>query len=598
MSDSISALYRSILGRPADSASLAADVAAVAAGLPLAQVALSLATSPEAAGDIGDIYATELGRAADSGGYAADVQYLAHGGSLAAIKASVAQSPEAAADLTAIYQNELGRVPDASGLASYQTFLANGGSLAAVQASIAASPEAQAGLANLELTVLNRPADAGGLAAYTTFLAHGGTLSEVSASLVHSPEVTADLTREYQSLTGSGPDAIELAANQSELGSGVALATLQIEIAQLRGDSVQSGSLLYGKPVNITPQIVAGAAASYVYSAGNDDAVVAASPLSGGTLYYPGLPTSADLAGRSNSYFTGFNPATDYIQVQSYQKPYSAVPAFDGYGVTIDLGDGAQIELVGVSPSSFQSSDIRVSTAPTAVEFDISNLYQTILGRAPDSGGLAYYAQYVADGGTLAGVQTALVNSAELVGDISSAYQSALGHPANAVEIAAGQSELQSNVTFATLQAELGQLSGGPAPDPTPYPVPITPQTIAGDAPNLVYSLLNNDALITSTSIPVTDFYGNGSGAEVYGFNPATNIIQLQAAQTFAAPGPAGSTLQVPDGQNGDVAYVQISGTTDNRGYSTTTISLPGDKSISLSGISDTSLTAANFRIV
>ena len=48
-----------------------------------AQVAISLATSPEATDDVGDTYVTELGRAADSGGYAADVQYLARGGSVA-----------------------------------------------------------------------------------------------------------------------------------------------------------------------------------------------------------------------------------------------------------------------------------------------------------------------------------------------------------------------------------------------------------------------------------------------------------------------------------------------------------------------------------
>lgn len=66
VSDLISALYQSILGRPADAAGLAADVAAVNAGIPLAEIAVTLALSPEAQFDINALYQNELGRPVDT----------------------------------------------------------------------------------------------------------------------------------------------------------------------------------------------------------------------------------------------------------------------------------------------------------------------------------------------------------------------------------------------------------------------------------------------------------------------------------------------------------------------------------------------------
>ena len=664
VSDSISALYLSVLGRPADPASLAADVAAVDAGLPLAQIAITLATSPEAAADLGSIYENELGRTPDSGGVAADVQDLANGGSLAAIKASVAQSPEAVADLTAIYQDELGRAPDASGLASYQAFLANGGSLAAVKASvaqspeavadlmaiyqdelgrapdasglashqaflatggslaavrasIAASPEAQADLANLEATLLDRPTDAGGLAAYTSLLAHGGTLSEVSASIVRSPELTADLTRLYQGVTGSGPDAIELAADQSELDSGASVGAVQAEIVEVLDQSNVFDKGPVGlAPLTVTPQTVAGPPIAYVYGAGNDDAVVTANPLSAAMIFYAPLSAQSDVAARGGGSFTGFNPATDYIQIQSYQTDDSIAASPGGTGSTITLGDGAQIDLVGIAPASLQGSDFRVSPSPTGPQNEVADLYQTTLGRPADGGGLDYYTQYLAHGGTVAGVRTALGTSAEAAGDISDAHQAALGQPADAVEVAAGQSELASGLPFTILAQELGELSGGAPPqftDPTGSTVEISPQTIGGGPPNLVYGLASNDALIASQPESVGAGYENSGapgGGSIVGFNPASDIIQIQASQLFSAPvSQTGGyefmeSLPIPAGQGGAIAYIPIQSTSGSAVLTPppsgnfTLISLRGGASIGLPEVPGGVLTAANFRIV
>lgn len=238
----------------------------------------------------------------------------------------------------------------------------------------------------------------------------------------------------------------------------------------------------------------------------------------------------------------------------------------------------------------------------TEAQTDIANLYQADLGRAPDAGGLANAMTFIANGGSLMALDGGFVNSAELANDVTAAYQSALGHGPNSVALAAARSEIASGVPFSALQTELGELSGGPPPQPhlppsgTPLPGKsqtfnllgtISPQAIsAGGSLSLVYSLLNNDALVINAlvslqpgSVPPSAsalYSGVSGGASVRGFDPSSSVIQVQTKQdaSFA------NVNLFPLDQNDTV------------------VTLGGGASIFLAGVPSTSLHATNFAFV
>ncbi len=351
VSDSISALYLSVLDRPADTAGLAAAVAAVGNGVTLAQVAASLAASPEAQSDIANLYQTELGRASDSAGQANATQYLAQGGSLAVLRAGAATSPEVKADIAAIYQNELGRAPDQAGQGYYEQYLGNSGILAAVKAGIAASTEAQSALAHTYQTILGRTPDSGGLAYYTQYLAEGGSQSSILAAFVNSHEATNDISNAYQSALGHAANAAELAAGRSELASGVPATTLQTELGELSGGPAPAFS---EGGIVITPQTLSGSGPDLVYSLNSNDALLAGQPESVFTY---------NAAGLGGANVIGFNPATDIIQVQATQAAsftdlhlFAASPS--DTAVTLGHG-GTSLFLGNVPETSLHASNFR-----------------------------------------------------------------------------------------------------------------------------------------------------------------------------------------------------------------------------------------------
>lgn len=379
VADSINTLYLSILGRPADAPGLANAVAAVGRGATLAQIAAGLASSPEGQAIIGDFYQVELGRAPDPGGLAGATDYLANGGTLSGLRSGLGTSAEAQSDLAAIYQGELGRAPDSGGLANFEQFLAAGGSLAEVRASVAASPESQYNLNSLYQTILDRMPDSGGLAYYTQLLANGGSPASIKAALISSPEVAGDISGAYQAQLGRPADAVEIAAGQSLLLSGASQAYLQQEYGQLAGNRVTT-------PINdrnvaaITPQSIAGPGTTLVYGIVVDDALITSQPetVSNGTI--SGFNPASDVIQlpvyQANPYFINgqlgppgaiaiqvpVGQTGTYANVEVYEATQSGVPTtfISIAGPYVDSLAGGSIALVGVADTSLHASNFRI----------------------------------------------------------------------------------------------------------------------------------------------------------------------------------------------------------------------------------------------
>ena len=307
-------------------------------------------------------YQSELGRPADAAGLANVTSFLANGGSLAQVQQGIASSPEAQAAINRLYLAELGRGSDSGGVVSFTQYLAGGGLLTGVAASLAGSPEAQAQIGPLYQNVLDRMPLPAEQAAATQYLAGGGSLSGLRGGLATSNEAANLIHAAYVAAGRLSPDAtpnsVQIDAGESELLSGVALTALQREIA----DDVRGGQALV--PVNIrvspvTPAMLSGNTPTFIYSLGTSDALIATQPeqVSFEYTYFGELKS---LVGHAT--ITGFNPATDILQISSQQAnsvsdlTISAMNSPGRVGTSI-FTTGAGIDLLNVAPGSLHASN-------------------------------------------------------------------------------------------------------------------------------------------------------------------------------------------------------------------------------------------------
>jgi endoglucanase Acf2 len=188
----VEGLYQSVLGRPADAAGLQAWQAALAAGMPRAEVARRFWQSPEHRGlEVDQFYAAYLHRAADPVGRAVWVGALLSGLGEAGVAAALLASPEyqaghagAAAFVTALYADVLGRAPDAAGLAGWVGAATSGQSRQAIATAFLRSAEAGGRLLDgYYADFLGRPADPAGRAFYLEGLLSGHLTWETVAEV-------------------------------------------------------------------------------------------------------------------------------------------------------------------------------------------------------------------------------------------------------------------------------------------------------------------------------------------------------------------------------------------------------------------------------
>jgi hypothetical protein len=187
------------LQRSVDPAGLVGWGSQLDQGMPRQQVVLGIENSVEhRTREVETAYEQLLGRPADSAGLAAFVQFLQTGGTIEQVEATLAGSAEYFQDraggtnegfLSALYQAALDRGVDAAGRSAFDQLLANGASRTQVAEMIFSSPEYQQDLVEgLYQRFLGRAADEAGLSFYESQLAQGATDEQVIALILGSGE--------------------------------------------------------------------------------------------------------------------------------------------------------------------------------------------------------------------------------------------------------------------------------------------------------------------------------------------------------------------------------------------------------------------------
>ena len=629
----VQAAFQDVSGRAPTPGELTGAEAATGTGAAtLAGLRAYFAGTAEATGKLQALYLNELGRAVTPGEVATDEADIAKGSSLAAIRGYLSSSDEAVRALRTRYSNLFSTVP-ANGpvviagtdLAAAEQALARGASLQAAVLAVPStinfdyrlllgtSPSASE-LAAIEQGVEN--------AAGPNFATVQGAVAAAAAS---SPEFAAAISAAFQAAFGRPATAAEITSYGAMLSFGtpgpgpdapafsaaVTLPDLRRQIGSLGLQALYQAEL--GRAIT-APELDAGlaslgqgttAAQIRAYLATSTEAATALLRQYQATFGAPA--TTAALAGSEQALAAGANlqaaVAANHSATPSGTSTDNAVQlltlfqaVFKGPESVADLAASEQALAGGAS----------VATAAVSNPYGlplIADAYQRLLGSAPTAGDVAAVAQaFTQTVGTryptqdADGLQEALnvaaAASSTFTNAINASFQAAIGRPANAVELAAYRSELDSGAessfdrpynvqpapTLPALEQQIAQLSAGPSATygTLSAVAAITPQTIAG-VPGFVYGLFDNDALISpSASANVsTGFVGN--------FDPRTDILQVERSQ--AASFGALNLVQTNPGQNGSQILF-------------TTVQLAGGASIELVNVQRSDLSPANFRFV
>jgi RHS repeat-associated protein len=201
----LDAVYRDVLGRPADASGLASwgDLLRQGVG-PVEVVAGILGSAESHLRTLDDLYNMLLGRSADESGQAVFSAFLGQGGTREQVVAHLLASPEYGARaggtdagfLDAAYRNVLGRAPDPFGLDVFGRALAAGVSRYDVAWGIVTSPEGrERWVEGLYQRHLLRSADPAGAAAWVGLLQQQSDPNLVVAGLLASPEYQDGVSR-------------------------------------------------------------------------------------------------------------------------------------------------------------------------------------------------------------------------------------------------------------------------------------------------------------------------------------------------------------------------------------------------------------------
>ena len=527
-----------------------------------------------AAQAITQAYDQVIGRDPAAAELALGEQQLQAGFPIANLRVYLAATGYAAAAVSAIYTGALGRPVTAPELASDERDLAAGGSLAGLLGYLATTTEASSALDAVYAAVVGRQFTPAELAAGQAQLAASVPLASIRATLAAGAEAASKIQAVYADVAGRTPTSAELAGVEAAIGSsGASLSILR---------SYFAGTAEAASKLQVLYTTELGRAVTPGELAGDEQAIANGSSLAAIRGY---LSTSLEAYAALAALYNTKQISTG-ISVEGVTSAEQA--ALNG-----SMGQSMQALASGISLVD------AVAMSPAAMVL-INNIYRNVLGILPDAGMVSAGEQALI-GGTISSLTTSVVNTPAFADDINAAFQAAIGQPANAVELAANKSELSfgqqyfdetsqfnvppTPVNLATLQAVIGELSGRPVPSPIGF-VSITPQTIAG-SPGLVYGLLQNDAFIAqqpagspgSQNSPGAQ--ADGTLATVFGFNPKTDLLQLESKQ-------------VPN--FGALAFTQVPATPYSVEY--TQVNLGGGATIALDDVQQSSLTPANFHFV
>ena len=448
---------------------------------------------------------------------------------------------DATTPVLAAYQDVLGRVADSGGLAGGRRTLVTGTTAATLRAVLATSVEGSTAIYNLFLAAVGRAVTSAELPAVQRTLAGGASLAGLRSVLASSSEAGNAVRALWQDVTGRAVTASEAPAAASAIANGASIAGLRAILAASAEAGTAVTALFMG---------AVGRAATATEAAAVPKALA-------------GTASLASLRGVLADSTEGGTAISALFQSALGRAPTGA-----------ELPAVRQALAAGATLSSLRG------VLATSTEFGtaLSAAYQSTLGRAPTLPEAQAAQANIASGSALSSLRATLVGSAEAASTIGAAIQLAAGRPANAVEVAADLSELASGYALASVKGQIGQLAGGLPPGTFGVTqVAITPQTIAGPGPNLVYGLLNNDALIASQPRTVlTNSIGDPGVAHITGFDIRSDILQIQSQQS--------------------TGFSRLNISALNSG--TTLVGVGNGGFIFLDGVAPTALTPANFRFV
>ena len=218
----------------------------------------------------------------------------------------------------------------------------------------------------------------------------------------------------------------------------------------------------------------------------------------------------------------------------------------------------ALIAYTGMLANGGSLADVRASLAHSAeAQNDLQLIYQQVLGRDADSGGLAAYQNALAGGASLAGVRSGVAQSAEAQSDLARLFGGTLGRNPDAAELAGAATRLARGAALPDLQNDL---------------------SASGSAGGFTAIAAGNGQAALSAAGGPTAFlfsdvsFGNDT---VFGFDPSQDAIVLSRAQAPDAASALADATQTASG---------------------TLINL-GPTQISLQGVSPASLHPNNFLI-
>jgi N-acetylneuraminic acid mutarotase len=410
----VDALYADLLGRAPDSTALGDDTTALDEGTASVQsVAQGILNSTEYRTDtVEALYEEVLGRAVDPSGLQSSLYLLDHGEGALTLEVVLLGSQEFYAGpgqgtntgfINATYSIVLHRAPDAAGENVFLQDLANGETTRQVAQQIVFSTEGESVQIQSEYqALLHRSVDAAGLAANLRLLQAGGGIEGVIFNIVTSTEYINDanananvlfVDQAYQDLLGRQPDAGGLATYTGYLNSG-ALSRQQTALgietsSEFYGDELTD---LYALVLHRAPDPGGEASGLALLSAGVSSTTVEAILL-GSQEFYVNFGGSTNAGWANALYEVALGRAIDPAGAQSVNQA---------------LAEGLSRSIIALNVLHSAEADTDL----------VNSLYAKLLGRAPDSGGLATYVGLLESGYTVEQVQAILIGSPEFLSEL------------------------------------------------------------------------------------------------------------------------------------------------------------------------------------
>ncbi len=325
-----------------------------------------------------------------------------------------------------VYQDLLGRPADASGLAFWTDQLESDVSRQTVAQSILNSDEYKIRyIIHLFQTLLGRNPSAADVQPHLDFLRGGGTTLQLTANFLSSPEyffrtsggdLSAYVTHVFQDVLGRPADqrALQVWVPFLQSNSRFDFAMAVLQSAERDGNFVRQ--MLYEKLLGREPDSPQTSWVTALQQGATDEDVIA------------GVVSS-------DEYFMRLAPAHNNL---AQEQAWIAQVYQDVLGKAID--PAGQTFWVNAQEHGMARLHITEMIVNSQVYRDrlITNVFQSLLGRAPSANDLSVYENYLLGGGTVDGMKAVIMGSAEYyfghghgtdAGFLNAAFQDVLHRP-------------------------------------------------------------------------------------------------------------------------------------------------------------------------